>query len=177
MENQFDTTLVNEIEGGSKRPQFLTVLCVISFIWCGIAFLLGIYGIFANTPEKMQENIENMRKFSPAGAQEMEEQMIEQQNSTMGKIQPYLNIVFVLVSFLGVMQMFNRKRIGFYIYTAAELIPYVFIIIGGKQAMAAVGSLGGGTVQAAAMVMMVLMVLFDLAFVVMYGVNLKHMNK
>lgn len=177
MENQFDTTLVNEIEGGSKRPQFLTVLCVISFIWCGIAFLLGVYGIIANTPEKMQENIENMRKFSPAGAQQMEEQMIEQQSSAMGRIQPYLSVVFLLVSFLGVLQMFNLKRMGFYVYTAAELIPYIFIIIGGKQAMAMMGSMGGGTIQAAAMVMMVLMVLFDLAFVVMYGVNLKHMNK
>ena len=108
---------------------------------------------------------------------EMENQLLEQQGSTMAKIQPYLNIVFLLVSFLGVLQMFNRKRIGFYIYAAAELIHYIFIIIGGKQAMAAVGSLGGGAIQAAAMVMMVLMVLFDLAFVVMYGVNLKHMNK
>jgi len=177
MENQFDNTLVNEIEGGSKRPQFLTVLCVISFVWCGIAFLLGIYGIIANTPEKMQESIENMRKFSPSGAQEMEEQAIEQQSSTMGKIQPYLNIAFLLVSFLGVLQMFNRKRMGFYIYAAAELIPYIFIIIGGKQAMAMMGSMGGATSQAAAMVMMILMVIFDLAFVVMYGVNLKHMNK
>lgn len=177
MENQFDNTLVNEIEGKPKRPQFLTVLCVISFIWCSIAFLLGVYGIIANTPEKMQENIENMRKFSPSGAQEMENQLIEQQGSTMAKIQPYLNIVFLLVSFLGVLQMFNLKRMGFYMYTAAELIPYIFIITGGKQAMAMMGSMGGGAVQTAAMVMMVLMVIFDIAFVVMYGLNLKHMNK
>jgi tryptophan-rich sensory protein len=177
MENQFDNTLVNEIEGGSKRPQFLTVLCVLSFVWCGLAFLLGVYGIIVNTPEKMQENIENMRKFSPAGAQQMEEQMIEQQNSTLGKIQPYLSLVFLMVSFLGVMQMFKLKKTGFYIYAAAELIPYAFILVGGKQAMAMMGSMGGGAMQTAAMVMMVLMVLFDLAFVVMYGVNLKHMNK
>ncbi|MBK6522063.1 MAG: hypothetical protein IPG08_06870 [Sphingobacteriaceae bacterium] len=95
----------------------------------------------------------------------------------MGRIQPYLSVVFLLVSFLGVLQMFNLKRMGFYVYTAAELIPYIFIIIGGKQAMAMMGSMGGGTIQAAAMVMMVWMVLCDLAVEVMYGVNLKHMNK
>lgn len=176
MDNQFDNTLVNEMEGGSKRPQFLTVICIISFIWCGLAFLLGVWGIIANTPERMQENIERMKEIAPATAAEMEAQFEEQQTSTMAKIQPYLNIVLLLVSFLGVLQMFNLKKMGFYIYTFAELIPYVFMITGGKAAMAMMNSMGGGAMKAAAMIMMVLMVLFDLAFIVMYWLNTKHMK-
>lgn len=176
MENQFDNTLVSEMDGKPKRPQFLTVLCVLSFIWCGLAFLGGVWGLVQNTPERQQENIEKMKEFAPAAAAEMEAAMEEQQNSTLAKIQPYINIVLLLVSFMGVMQMFTLKKVGFYIYTIGELIPYIFLITGGKQAMAMMGSMGGGAAKAAAMVMLVLMVLFDVAFIVMYWINTKHMK-
>ncbi len=177
MDNQFDNTLVSEMNGGSKRPQFLKVLCILSFVWCGLAFIGGIWGLVMNTPERMAQKVEEVREFSPSMAQEMEQQIEAQQSSTMAKIQPYISIVLLLISFLGVMQMFNLKKMGFYIYTAAELVPYIFLIVGGKQAMAMMGSMGGGAVKAAAMVMLVLMVLFDIAFIVMYALNLKHMKK
>jgi hypothetical protein len=177
MENQFDNTLVSEMNGGSKRPQFLKVLCILSFVWCGLAFIGAIYGLIANTPERMAEKVEQVREFSPSMAQEMEQQLEAQQNSTMAKIQPYISIVLLLVSFFGVLQMFNLKKMGFYIYTAAELIPYIFLIVGGKEAMNMMGSMGGGAMKAAAVVMMVLMVLFDITFIVMYAMNLKHMKK
>jgi hypothetical protein len=176
MDNQIDSSIIAEMEA-RKRPQFLTVLCVLSFIWCGLSFLGGVYSIFANTPEKMQESIEKMKEIAPAMAQEMEAQFEEQQNSTMAKVQPYINIILILISFVGVMQMFNLKKVGFYVYTAGELIPYIFLLIGGKQAMAMMGSMGGGAMKAMAMVVLVLMVLFDIAFIVMYAVNLKHMKK
>jgi hypothetical protein len=50
------------------------------------------------------------------------------------------------------------------------------MIAGGKQAMAMMGGMGGGMMQGAVMIMMVLMFIFDAAFIVMYGVNLKHMK-
>lgn len=178
MENQTENTLTNEMEGQSKRPQFLTVLCVLSFICIGLMLVMSLYGLVANTPERMAENIEKMREFSPSGAEQMEAQLAEQQNSVMSKIQPYITILLLMVSFLGVFQMFNLKKTGFYIYTLAELVPYIFIIIGGKQAMNMMGSMGGGgAVKTAAIGGMVLMVLFDIAFIVMYALNLKHMKK
>ena len=155
MENQFDNTLVNEMEGKGKRPQFLTVLCILSFICCGLMLVMTLWGLVMNTPERMAENIEKMREISPSTAQQMEVQIAEQQNSSMAKIQPYLTIILVLVSFLGVFQMFNLKKTGFYIYIAAELIPYAFMLAGGKQAMSMMGSMGGA-MEAAAIAMMVL---------------------
>jgi hypothetical protein len=161
---------------GPKRPQFLTVLCILSFIMCGFTFVSGVYGIIANTPEKMQENIEKMREVSPEFADQMEQQVIAMQESTYGQIAPYLNFVYVLLSILGVLMMWKLNKKGFYFYLGGELLPYVAMIAGGKQAMAMMGGMGGGMMQGAVMVMLVLMFIFDVAFIVMYGVNLKHMK-
>jgi len=59
---------------------------------------------------------------------------------------------------------------------AGELIPYVFMIVGGKQAMSMMGSMGGA-VETAAIAVLVLMFVFDAAFIAMYAMNLKHMKQ
>jgi hypothetical protein len=159
-----------------KRPQFLTVLCVLSFIMCGFGLLSGIYGIIKNTPENMQESIERVREMSPEMADTMEQQMIAMQESTYGQISPYLNFVWLLLSFLGVFMMWKLQKKGFYIYIAGELLPYIAMLAGGKEAMAMMGGMGGGMIQGAVMIMMILMFIFDAAFIVMYGMNLKHMK-
>lgn len=176
MENQFDNTLVNEFGDQPKRPQFLTVLCILSFICAGLMFVITLFGVITNTPEKQQEQIEQMRQFSPATAEQFEATLLEQQNSVMAKIQPYLTILLILVSVFGVVQMFNLKKTGFYLYLAGELIPYIFMIVGGKQAMSMMGSMGGA-VETAAIAVFVLMFVFDAVFIAMYAMNLKHMKQ
>ncbi len=175
MENQLDTQFSQETEMQPKRPQFLTVLCILSFICAGLMFLFSLIGIVMNSPEKQLENIEQMRQISPATADQFEAQLLEQQNSVMAKIQPYLSLLFLIVGVLGVIQMYNLKMVGFYLYTATELIPYVFMIFGGKQAMAMMGSMGMAA-EAAIIITIALMFIIDIAFIVMYAMNLKHMK-
>ncbi len=110
MENQIDTQFSQEAEMQPKRPQFLTVLCILSFICAGLMFLFSVIGIAMNSPEKQLENIEQMRQFSPATADQFEAQLMEQQNSVMGKIQPYLSLLFLIVGVLGVIQMYNLNK-------------------------------------------------------------------
>lgn len=160
-----------------KRPQFLTVICVLSFIMCGLSLLGGIWGIIRNTPENMAESIEQMRAVSPQMADQMEQQMTEMQESTYAQISPYLNFIYILLSFLGVMMMWKLKKKGFYVYLAGELLPYVGLLLAGKQAMAMMGAAGGGMAQTMGIVIMVFMLVFDAAFIVMYALNLKHMNE
>ena len=75
-----------------KRSQFLKVLCILSFIMCGLGFLSGIWGIYQSTPEAMQKNIEQIKSFNPEMADTMEDQMIEMQSKPFNKIAPYLKI-------------------------------------------------------------------------------------
>jgi len=172
MENQIDNVVTDELIVTPKRPQFLTILCVLSFVCVGLVIVMTLWGIVMNTPEKMAEQIEQIRQISPSRAEMMETAMAEQESSTMAKIQPYLSILFQVISLLSVIQMFNLKRIGFYIYAAVELLPYTLLLFTGNKMSIQMGGIGEG----AAMAIMVVFVLFDLAFVVMYGLNFKHLN-
>lgn len=176
MESPIETPFTMEMME-PKRPQFLTVICVLSFIMCGLSFLGGVWSIIKNTPENMAESIEQMRTISPQMADQMESQMLEMQESTYAQVAPYINFIYILLSFLGAFMMWKQKKKGFYIYLVGELLPYIGLIFSGKQAMAMMGSAGGGVAQTAGVVIMVFMVLFDAAFIIMYGLNLKHMNE
>lgn len=177
MEIQSENLEFGEQLQAPKKPQFLTILCILSFICCGFLFIATVYGIIMNTPENQMENIERMREFSPAGADKMEQALLEQQNSVMGQIQPYLNLLFILLSFLGVLQMFNLKKMGFYIYTFAELFPMVLMFFSSKEMVGMLKlSMGEESGETAAYLGIAIVLFFDLAFVVMYGLNLKHMK-
>lgn len=155
-----------------KRSQFLKVLCILSFIMCGFTFLSGIWGIYQSTPEAMQKNVEQIRGLNPEMADQMENQMIEMQSNAFSKISPYLGLIYTLISFLGVMMMWNRVRKGFYIYAVAEILPYTSMLFVSQGAMKMPGLPAG-----AMMVVMVLMVAVDLLFVFLYSRNLKEMTK
>lgn len=174
------TTVDNSFEQAMqepKRPQLLTVICILSFIMCGIGLLGGIYNIIQNTPEKMAESVEQVRQFSPEMADKMEESFLAMQESTYIQISPYLNLVYALVSFLGVLMMWKLQKKGFYLYLAGELLPYLGFIVAAKESMAAMDMMGGGGAgQMAGIVMVGLMLLFDAAFIIMYAVNLKKMS-
>jgi hypothetical protein len=172
METTTDTAF-EEAMAGPNRPQFLTVICVLSFIMCAFAFITGVWNVIQNTPEHIAESAEKVREFSPEMADKLEQQMVAMQESTYMQIAPYLNFVYVLLSFLGVMMMWKLNKKGFYIYLAGELLPYLGFIVAGKETMA---MMGGGAGQLAGVIVIAFMVIFDAAFIIMYGVNLKHMK-
>lgn len=159
-----------------KRSQFLTVLCILSFIMCAIGFLSGIWGIYQSTPEAMQKNIEQVRAVNEEMADQMENNMIEMESNPFSKIAPYLGLVYTLGSFLGVLLMWNRTKKGFYIYAIAEILPYTSIVLMGKNSLNMMGPPGGSSATFA-MIGIVLMVVIDLVFVFLYSRNLKEMDK
>lgn len=168
--------LENNLTEQPKRSQFLKVLCILSFVMCGISFLSGIWSIYQSTPEAMQKNIEQVRAVNPEMADQMENQFIEMQDNPYTKISPYLTLVYTLLSFLGVMMMWNLVKKGFYIYAIAEILPYSGFIFMGKNSLSMMGPPGGNSAMIA-MVAMVIMVIIDLVFVGLYAKNLKEMTK
>jgi hypothetical protein len=159
-----------------KRSQFLKVLCILSFIMCGIMVLLGIWGVYQNTPEAQQKNIEQVRNFNPEMADKMENNMIEMQNNPFNKVSQYLGLVYTLLSFLGVLWMWNRMKKGFYLYLVAELLPYTSFIFMGKSSLKMMGPPGGDNITFAIGII-IFMAVTDIVFFVLYARNLKEMDK
>lgn len=174
-----ETTLENQnpegIDAGG-RPKFLKNLCILSFIWCGVMLFFSVWGMIMNTPENMAERIEQIRPVNPKMADQMEEQMIAMQEDTYMQISQYLGLVYLLGSFLGVLMMWKLNKKGFYIYLVSELLPYTgFLFMAGKGSSFSL-SVGGESMKIIGIIFGILAVLIDVAFMVMYWMNLKHMT-
>ncbi len=88
-----ETSIDNSFEQAMqepKHPQLLTVICILSFIMCGLGLIGGVWQIIQNTPEHMAESIEKMRSFSPEMADKMEENVANMQDNVYMQISPYL---------------------------------------------------------------------------------------
>jgi hypothetical protein len=154
----------NTAASTQARPQFLTVLCILSYIGSGLWALLSLIGIFASgwimsligggaaaevdTSAMTPEQAEAFAAMSEGGS------------GIMGMLSSYLIVVFIIslilaaLSLFGVSKMWKLKKSGFWMYT----------IVNGL--MVILGLLGGGIFGA----------VVGIAFIVMYGLNLKHMS-
>jgi hypothetical protein len=163
------------VTGAKKRPTFLTVLCILSFIAIGITIITSVVGYagmsalssfggeFENAwNEGMAEleDAEGLDDLSAAWGEAMGE--IGGGVSTLIEYASLLLIIGILVAIIaliGVIMMWKLKKVGFFIYTGAQLIGILLpVVIAGSIAFSTVGTF------------------FSVAFIVMYGLNLKHME-
>lgn len=149
----------------AKRPKFLTILCILSFVGIGISLISGIMSYFSYSALAHAGGLIN--GAADQGGEKMGEAMnalADVMGLDYGKwalvslIQALLNIPILV----GVIMMWKQKKVGFYIYTPFEIIQPVMPIIFG------LGLVGG----LAAIVSLI----FAIVFIVLYALNLKHMN-
>jgi len=123
-----------EVEATNKRPVFITVLCILTFIGSGLGLLFSLLGVVA------------------AGALEsMTESLPIPIDMGDGIVKTIITLLLYGGSLYGAISMWNLKKLGFYIYAIAQVVLLI---------------MGFG----------ILSLLFTAAFIIMYGVNLKHME-
>ncbi len=155
-----------------NRPVFLTVVCILSYVGLGMSILNGLAGalfgrlttLFAPLVKKaMQEDVDL------EDIPERLRDLIVNSLSAVHKAMEYattmaiLSVVLYLIALLGVIYMWQLKKSGFYLYTGAKifivLIPFIFL---GFNFLTYIALVVNG--------------LFVLLFIILYAVNLKHMN-
>lgn len=162
------------IDQPKKRPNFLTVLCIITFIWSGgVMLLYGAYDYFT-FPTKYDANMEQIQKavenLEEAGMDSgyMYENAVfsmEQMKIKKDNLLPMtgINFLFAILCLLGAFLMFKQKKNGFYLYTFASvfwlLVPlYYFDFATPNLVQVGIGAF------------------FSFLFIILYAVNLKHME-
>jgi len=167
-----DTALVEK-----KRPTFLTVLCILTFVGSGYGIITGLIGFTG------LNDVETQLNNATIGNPFAEEVFDSLDVARIQGIQNLANILGLVASILclsGALIMFKMKKIGFAPYVlgqgAAIYSTYVAMSVLSEmkaimpvQEMGDMMSLMGGAV-------MVFVVIFALAFIVMYGLNLKHLK-
>lgn len=150
-----------ELPAQPERPDFLKILCILSFVACGLWILLCSFGTITLT-------------FGEADIDKVWSQVLST-NPQLEDVNPVtfvhdfgmLCVYFLIAnifSLVGVIMMWRLEKIGFFIYAAAELSTHFFHLDMGMQETKSYAST-------------ILGLLIDLAFIFMYYTNLKYMNR
>lgn len=77
-----------------------------------------------------------------------------------------IGLVGNLLCLFGALQMWKLKKMGYFIYIAGQALPIISSVI----------YLGDFLFTSLGMTAMLTAIIFPVAFIIMYGINLKHMN-
>ncbi|CCZ09745.1 MULTISPECIES: hypothetical protein [Culturomica] len=166
MENPFET---NQL----KRPTFLTVLCILTFIGSGWGVLSQLFSLlFTNLVDvsaqteqlnTMMDNMESGAGTSFLSGILSSSQEVMQATMMHAKSIAVISLVLSLLSLCGAILMFSLRRIGFYIYTVAQLLLlFVVPYFAGFSMIVVMG--------------MLFSALFTVVFIILYALNLKAMR-
>lgn len=139
------------------RPQFLTILCVLSYIWNGLVIFGLLIGLlFSNMLWNVFEQIVN-GESEVATVNEAQiaaiQSIIDLGKGAFISIIAF-SIIIYATSLLGVFKMWRLQKWGFYIYAAINGLGLIYDVMTGSFFMG----------------------IITLAFLIMYGTNLKYMR-
>ncbi len=156
-----------------KRPTFLTVLCILTFIGSGWGVISGImsYAGAKKQAEMMgvvKSQLNDLPTSNEPGAK-LAEKMFDAMGTSVFTESNLKNVALAslaaaILCLVGAFLMWGLKKTGFYAYVLGTLIGIVVPMI----------LFGFGNIFALGMSMIA--GFFGLAFCIMYGLNLKHMK-
>ncbi len=137
---------INNLTTAPKRPTFLTVLCILTFIGSGLGIFNGITTAFMSTAlggimsefSELDSIAENVKIFGIA------------------------TIVASIITLLGAFMMWGLRKMGFWVYVIGVAISIgTPLVIYGGNLMGAFSAIGIGFIS--------------IIFIILYGVNRKHL--
>ena len=157
-----DELLDSGTEVQRKRPVFLLVLCILTFVGAGLGLLGAVFSVF--TMSQTEQLYSQMNTIGTDIGIDFSE------SYKWTKISNYTNLLGNALCLAGALFMFKLKKLGFYIYIPGQILP----IIGAYLAMNSMFT--GGLFAGIGIVSVVISAMIAIAFIVMYGLNLKHMK-
>ena len=170
MENQdlevFDDGDFNN-EAPRKRPIFITVLAILSWVYVAIGVLGAVFNSLSSEDTQMEnidqaiaiyDNMDEMPLLNDSIA------VLEASKEHI-RVTNLGNLIFFLIEGIAVFMMFNLKRNGFWLYTLSQIGMVVLVI----YVMPFPDMISSITVA----ITLFIVILFE----VLYAVNLKHMKR
>ena len=152
------------MDNTKKRPTFLTVICILSFVGIGFVIISSLINIL-----NMGNSQNEMMKL-----QTINSSLFDSVNFDIffyySKINNIVGFAAALICLAGVILMWRLKKLGFIIYIVGELAPTVtFFILFSSFFQNPLMSI-------VLMFSSILMFIVAIVFIIMYAVNLKHMS-
>ena len=150
----------------NKRPQFLKVLCILSWIYVGFGVISSLSSAFSSETEQIQSLEEVKSIYENMEMPLIKDDMISFISTKQDnyKLENTGNFILILIEGLAVYLMFMQKRTGFWIYSGVQVaFILLYISIYPFPNIFSVFAL-------------VFLCLGILIFEILYALNLKHMN-
>lgn len=167
MESSYQTNDVLDPHRPKELPGMLNILTILTFIGCGLSFLGTCYNYIANNdPDKQLEKLHEARdKVSDGsfGAKMIDSSIDMFQKSYDNRhLLLITGLIFIILCFIGALQMRKLKKTGYYYYLVGELAPYVL----------AAGLFGASLTSA---IFVLFTALIAVIFVILYSTQLKYL--
>ena len=165
LDNLLDEDIFAENQQPQGRPTFLLVLCILSWVGIGIGLIIGMWTLwFARVASGIYDTFDNpntMGVFS-----ESPEWQSAVRAAKYSWTFALIGFASNLLCLAGTIIMFNMRKVGFYIYVVAQITPIViYFVIMNSLAFSSWTGFSG-----------FFFYFINIAFVVMYGLNVKHMK-
>ena len=169
MENQdlevFDDGEFNN-EAPRKRPTFITVLAILSWVYVAFGVLSALVNSFSSEEKKIEQIDQAIAVYEDTDEMPLRDEFIELAEASKEnlRITNLGNLIFLLIEGIAVFMMFNLKRNGFWLYTIAQI---------GMVSLAIMVMPWPNIISTLSIAFTLFLVLL---FEILYAVNLKHMK-
>ena len=165
----FEDDGIHEENSGKKRPTFVTVLAILSWVYVGLGLLSGIYTSLLSSTEAQMEKLDDTIEIyeeMDRDVMPMADDMISflEASKENFKINNLIQLILLLIEGVGVFLMFNLRRKGYWIYALSQLGILILPLI---------------TFPADNIITIISVAFNGLiigVFMLLYGLNLKHMH-
>ena len=153
-------------EAPRKRPAFITVLAILSWVYVAIGVLSALVNSLSSEEaqiEKIDEAIAIYDSMDDMPFLDDSLAVMEASRDNV-RITNLGNLIFLLIEGIAVFMMFNLKRNGFWLYTLAQigLVSLIIMVMPWPNIISTLT--------------VVFTVFIVLLFEILYAVNLKHMK-
>lgn len=175
-----------------KRPTFLTVLCILTFLGASISLVSSMVNYFDYSSEAnastgnllggLRGDV-NDQLSANNGALAQSFSINYEKFATVSLIQALINIPILI----GALLMWKQKKTGFYVYTVFEVVELIIPLVIGLDLDILGGMISGMRLLVFYLALIMGLgdmldamqagvgILFAIIFIVLYGLNLKHM--
>lgn len=167
-----------EVIPQEERPKALRTLCILSYIGCGLIFLLCLLSIpnILKSDEAKQREIEQIRGFNEGMADQLEAQYLDPSYKTKMTAKLFIDLSFLALTLIGVVMMWKLKKTGFFIYAASEILYYFSGFLTGQGDPSKMMDSMPGFMKNIAVVVFALVIIQDLLFIFLYWRQTKYMK-
>lgn len=131
---------LQEVQPPNKRPTFLKVLCILSFIATGWMVFSSLTGFLSGplSPDDLEKTFSSISSMSSIFGDSKDinlvlEKTIEKQKLVNANfyLNSFINTVVYAIGFLGVLWMWRFKKKGFHVYVIYSILSLcsIYIII------------------------------------------------